>query len=147
MSVPMSRTAPKRLQSQAGYSLIEMLVVLVILALIVGIAAPRAISYLGGAKSRTAGIQISQIKAALDLYRLDIGRYPSEGEGLKVLIEAPSGTADWAGPYLNSADGLNDPWGKPYHYGGAGDDGEAVVFTYGADGVEGGTGENKDVGL
>ena len=143
----MNRASNQSRPSQAGYSLIELLVVLVILALIVGIAAPRAISYLGGAKSRTADIQITQIQAALDLYRLDMGRYPSEGEGLKVLVEAPTGNADWAGPYLSDADGLTDPWGNPYRYKPSSDTGESVVYSYGADNTEGGKGENKDVGL
>jgi len=126
----------------AGFTLLELLVVLAILALLAGLAAPRVIGYLGGAKSETAKMQLHNIAASLDLYRLDVGTYPDNLEGL---ITRPSNAAKWNGPYLTKKSGLNDPWGEPYQYRFPGQNGEFDLFTYGADKSEGGEGEDKDV--
>ena len=100
--------------------------------------------YLGGAKSDTANIQISNIESILDLYRLETGRYPSQDEGLDALINRPSGVETWNGPYVKKEKMLNDPWGQPYKYRIPGEHGDFDLYSYGADNVEGGEGENRD---
>jgi general secretion pathway protein G len=131
---------------QRGYSLLELLVVLAILGLIIAIAAPRAIGYFEASKAKTAKIQIANIAAALDIYYLSHGSYPTEALGLKALVERPERAESWDGPYLNRADGIIDPWGRPYLYKQPGAHGKFDVVTYGADGKEGGQDENRDIG-
>ena len=128
-----------------GFTLVELLVVLAILGLIAAIAVPQTLGYLGRAKSNTAGIQIENLGAALDLYRLDVGRYPSDSDGLKASVEAPADIGKWAGPYLKKNSSLLDPWDNPYRYRFPGQNGEYDLFSLGADGQEGGDGENRDV--
>ncbi|MEM7224696.1 MAG: type II secretion system major pseudopilin GspG [Pseudomonadota bacterium] len=135
----------RRKKRQAGFTLVELLVVLIILGLIAAFAAPQVLKYLGGAKTDSAQIQIERLSGVLDLYRLDVGRYPSEQEGLEVLVEAPSDAPGWNGPYLKRADSLTDPWGRPYVYRFPGENGEYDLFSLGADGQEGGDGESQDV--
>ena len=137
------RTGRRR---ERGYSLLELLVVLAILGLIIAIAAPRAIGYFEASKAKTAKIQIANIAAALDIYYLAQGSYPVEQQGLKALVERPDGVDSWDGPYLNRADGIIDPWGRPYVYKQPGAHGKFDVMTYGADGKEGGDDENRDWG-
>jgi general secretion pathway protein G len=132
--------------SDDGFTLLELLVVLAILGLLAAIVAPRVISYLGSSRSKTAAIQVKNIAASLELYRLDAGRYPTAQEGLGALVKAPPGAAAWNGPYLAQTTALNDPWGRPYHYNVPGKHGEFDVFSYGADDKDGGSGEDKDVG-
>ena len=133
-------------RSDEGFTLLELLVVLAILGLLAAIVAPRVISYLGSSRSKTAAIQVKNIAASLELYRLDAGRYPTDQEGLTALVKAPPGAPAWNGPYLSDKTALNDPWGRPYHYAAPGKHGEFDVFSYGADDKEGGSGEDKDVG-
>lgn len=140
MSLKMNRSA----RYQAGFSLTELLVALAILALIMGVAAPRIIGYLGTSKVKTAQIQIEQFDAALELFLLDVGRYPTQEEGLDVLIRNVSDDPLWAGPYVNKRSTPLDPWGRPYFYDPVFENGP-VVFSLGADGVEGGEGDNADV--
>jgi general secretion pathway protein G len=135
----------KRRNRERGLTLIELLVVLLILALISAFAVPRVLSYLGGARSDAAAIQIERLGGILDLYRLDMGRYPGTDEGLEALIEEPADAARWNGPYVKKADSLIDPWGNPYEYRSPGDNGDYDLFTLGADGQEGGDGEDADV--
>lgn len=99
-----------------GISLLEIMIVLAVIALIMGLVAPRVIGYFGRAKSQTAQIQMTHIKGALQLMYIDLGRYPSEAEGLAPLLTAPAGNTDWQGPYLDNADGLKDPWDRRYLY-------------------------------
>ena len=134
-------------RAQKGFTLVELLVVLVILGLIAAFAAPQVIKYVGGAKSDAAKIQIERLSSVLDLYRLEVGRYPTEDEGLDALMEKPSDAENWNGPYLKKADSLIDPWGRPYGYKVPGESGEFDIFTLGSDGQEGGEGEAKDIGL
>ncbi len=141
----MQRDAPIR-RAEAGFSLMELLVALVILALVMGIVAPRVIGYLSRAKSQTAEAQVKNIQGALDLFLIDVGRYPTENEGLKALIEAPAGAAGWAGPYLDEEMMPVDPWGKDYFYSSTDDGLRVRVYSLGRDGTEGGTGEDADVG-
>lgn len=136
----------RKVRTQRGYSLLELLVVLAILGLIIAIAAPRVIGYFEASKTKAAKIQISNLAAALDLYRLSNGGYPSEQVGLKALVEKPSGATTWDGPYLNRADGINDPWGRPYLYKLPGAHGAYDITSLGADGKEGGTGDDQDLG-
>lgn len=131
---------------ERGYSLLELLVVLAILGLIIAIAAPRVIGYFDASKAKTAQIQIANIAAALDLYYLANGAYPSEQLGLKALVERPESIQSWDGPYLNRADGIIDPWERPYLYKQPGTHGKFDVSTLGADGKEGGEDENRDLG-
>lgn len=130
----------------AGYSLLELLVVLAILALVIGIAAPRVIGYFGSSKAKVAQIQIQNIMTALDMYRMDTGAYPTAAQGLQALVGKPDGTTGWNGPYLTRADGILDPWARPYVYRVPGIHGEVDVATLGADGREGGEGEDRDLG-
>jgi len=131
---------------ERGYSLLELLVVLAILGLIIAIAAPRVIGYFDSSKAKAAQIQIANIAAALDLYYLANGAYPSEQQGLKALVEQPEGVQAWDGPYLNRADGIIDPWDRPYIYKQPGTHGKFDVSTLGADGKEGGEDEDRDQG-
>lgn len=125
--------------------MVELLVVLAILALLVAIAAPRVVKFLSSAKVDTAKVQIEKIGGVLDLYRLEVGQYPSEQEGLLALVEAPPQAATWNGPYLNNRDALLDPWGRPWGYKAPGEHGDYDLYTLGADGKDGGDGENQDI--
>lgn len=133
------------MKSQAGFTLLELLVVLAILGMLAALAAPRVMGLLGGARSDAARIQIGNLGTSLDLYRLESGRYPTEQEGLSALVERPAGYTAWAGPYLKRKDSLLDPWGRPYLYRYPGKHGEFDLFTLGADNRDGGEGENQDV--
>lgn len=129
---------------QNGFTLIELLVVLVILTLLAGLVGPKVLDQLGGAKSKTARIQISEIEQSLDLFKLDVGRYPNDAEGLRGLVERPATAQGWTGPYLKK--GLpTDPWGASYLYKNPGRNGSPDVFSLGADAKPGGDGENADV--
>ncbi len=130
---------------QAGFTLVELLVVLIILGLIAAFAAPQVIKYVGGAKSDSAKIQVERLSSVLDLYRLQVGRYPSGDEGLDALMQAPADAPNWDGPYLKKADALIDPWGRPYLYRFPGEYGDFDLYTLGADGQDDGEGENQDL--
>lgn len=129
----------------AGFTLLELLVVLGILALLATFAGPQVLRYLGRAKTETARAQISALSTALELYALDNGGFPPQQIGLSALIQAPPGATAWKGPYLKRAEGLVDPWGRPYHYRVPGSRGGADVFTLGRDNAPGGTGEDQDL--
>jgi general secretion pathway protein G len=135
----------RRSFAQRGFTLIELLVVLVILGLLAGLVGPKVLGYLGGSRTKTAHLQIEQLSAALDLYKLDNGRYPTTNEGLAALLAAPPGAAQWHGPYLAKPPVPNDPWGNPYHYRFPGQHGDFDLFSYGSDNQEGGEGEAEDV--
>ena len=140
----MTHTSNRR-RREHGFTLLELLVVLAILGLLAAIVAPQVIRYLGSSKSQTAKVQVQNVAAALELFRLDVGRYPTNDEGLKALV-TPAGTAqNWNGPYLKKAGALADPWGEPYKYAAPGRHGEFDVFSLGSDRAEGGNGEAKDV--
>lgn len=141
----MSRSDKEVPGKEAGFTLVELLVVLVILGLIVGLVAPQVIKYLGSSKAKATQIQVARISTVLDLYNLDVGRYPSTAEGLDALVNRPQDLASWNGPYIRKADSLVDPWGKPYVYVSPGQNGAFDLYSLGADGQPGGEGENADV--
>ncbi|KEA62111.1 General secretion pathway protein G [Marinobacterium lacunae] len=128
-----------------GFTLLELLVVLVILGLLASLVGPQVLRHVGTSKTKTAGLQIQELGAALDLYRLEVGRYPSTQEGLDALIKEPSGVTNWNGPYLSKSVIRKDPWGNDYLYRYPGEHGEYDLYTLGADGREGGEDENSDV--
>ena len=139
-------TKPSRAPADAGFTLLELLVVLAILGLLAAIVAPQVLKYLGSSRTQTAKVQIQNLSAAAELYRLDVGRYPSAQEGLGSLVSAPATAEGWNGPYIQKRTALNDPWGQPYLYRVPGAHGDADIYTLGSDKAEGGTGEAKDVG-
>ncbi len=131
-------------RTQHGFTLLELLVVLVVLGLLAGIVAPRYFSQLGRSEAKVARAQIEGLSKALDLYRLEIGRYPSSEQGLQALVSAPSDEARWSGPYLQKKV-PDDPWGHAYLYRYPGENGEYDLFSLGKDGQPGGDGENAEI--
>src|SRR5450830_543584 len=127
-----------------GFTLIELLVVLAILTMLAGLVGPRVLSLLGGAKSKTAAVQIADLEKTLELFKLDVGRFPTTAEGLDALVNKPAAANGWNGPYLKG--GVpNDPWGKPYKFTSPTADGGVEILSLGADGLPGGEGENADI--
>ena len=134
----------KSRKSASGFTLIELLVVLAILTLLAGLVGPRVLNQLGGAKSKTAAVQIADLDKSLELFKLDVGRYPTTEEGLEALVKRPGSTNGWAGPYLKG--GVpSDPWGHPYRYANPGPNGGIEILSLWADGAPGGDGESADI--
>ena len=131
--------------SQNGFTLIELLVVLVILGLLAGLVGPQVLRYTGSAKSDTARLQIEELGAGLDLFHLEVGRYPTTDEGLVALTAEPAGVDNWNGPYLKKRDIPADPWGNTYHYRAPGENGDYDLYSLGRDNTDGGEGEDADV--
>ena len=136
----MEQKSLKHSYRQHGFTLIELLVVLVILGLLAGLVGPQVLRYTGSAKSDTAKLQIEELGAGLDLFHLEVGRYPTTQEGLKALVEQPTGVSPWNGPYLKKKRVPQDPWGNDYHYKYPGEEGVYDLFSYGNDNAEGGEG-------
>jgi general secretion pathway protein G len=128
-----------------GMTLIEILVVLVLIGIVMGIVGGNFIGRGEEAKRKAAKIEIGQIGQALDLFKLEVGRYPTSQEGLQALVTAPSGVANWNGPYWKQATVPKDPFGNEYRYTAPGSHGAYDIVSYGADGKEGGDGPNKDI--
>lgn len=139
----LGRGVPAR--SPQGFTLLELLVVIVIIGLLAGYVAPRYFSQVGKSEVQVAKAQIDALEKALDQYRLDTRRYPTVEQGLDALIARPTNEPNWNGPYLKKA-APNDPWGRPYVYRFPGQKGEFDLFTYGRDGKPGGSGEDADIG-
>jgi general secretion pathway protein G len=135
------RSKPKN----RGFTLLELLVVLTILGLLAALAGPQLMSLLGGAKTKAARLQIERLETVLDLYKLDVGGYPTTEQGLTALLQKPDGVRDWNGPYLKKADGVLDPWKHPFIYRFPGEHGAYDISSLGADEREGGSGEDQDV--
>jgi len=135
-------TTRKRVQ---GMTLIEILVVLVLIGVVMGIVGGNFIGQGESAKRKAAKIEIEQIGQTLDLYKLEVGRYPTSQEGLQALLSAPAGTSNWNGPYWKKATLPKDPWGNEYKYASPGQHGAYDIVSLGADGKEGGEGANKDI--
>lgn len=138
------KTRPGRDRS-AGFTLVELLVVLVILALIMGLVGPRVLNYLTSSRERAASLQITSFKSALDLFFLDVGRYPTGSEGLSALVEKPAAAPVWNGPYLKQSQVPNDPWGNAYRYASPADKAPYEIQSLGADGKPGGSGSDADI--
>lgn len=141
----LSRSHP-RCRREAGFTLLELLVVLAIMGLLAAIAGPQVLKYLGSSRTQTAKVQLQNVVASLELFYLDVGRYPNEAEGLKSLVDAAPTAANWNGPYLRKAEALRDPWGNAYGYRNPGKFGKVDVFSLGSDAAEGGSGEAQDIG-
>jgi general secretion pathway protein G len=124
-------------KTEAGFTLVEMLVVIAIIGLIMGFVGPRVLAYLSDSKIKTAQIQIQGLSAALDLYYLDNGRYPTSNETLAPLVQRPDGATEWNGPYLKSNVIPVDPWGRPYVYRSPGQHGPYDIVSVGPEGREG----------
>lgn len=141
MRIPMSGHL---VRSARGFTLLELLVVVAIIGLLVGFVAPRYFGQIGKSEVNTARAQIDALEKALDQYRLDTGRYPSNEMGLAALLQRPQNEPKWSGPYLRKEVPL-DPWGKPYAYRMPGEKGDFDLISYGKDGAPGGSGENADL--
>jgi general secretion pathway protein G len=133
------------LAGSAGFTLIEMLVVLVIIGLIMGLVGPRVLNYLTDARVKATKLQIEALSSSLDLYYLDVGRYPSTSEGLNALVRRPGNATTWNGPYLKGGVVPTDPWKHEYIYRSPGDNAPFEIMSLGSDGREGGTGSAADL--
>jgi len=143
ISSPGKKAGP---HGEAGFTLVELLVVLVILVLIASIIGPRVIGYLGSSRAKTANVQIQSLVTAVELFRIDVGRYPTEAEGLEVLVKPAGSIPGWNGPYLAKGTLPADPWARAYLYDAGGQGGAPFrIMSYGGDGKEGGTGEDADI--
>lgn len=127
-----------------GFTLLELLVVIVIIGLLASIAAPKLFKQIGKSETKTAGAQIAALGLALDQYRIDVGQYPSSEQGLIALYKNPGNVPKWSGSYLKK-NVPNDPWGKPYLYKSPGEHGDYDLYTLGKDGQLGGVEESEDV--
>jgi general secretion pathway protein G len=133
------------LKSSAGFTLIELMVVMIILGLLAALVVPRMFGRVGEAKQKAAYTQIQLFGTALDSFRLDTGRYPTTSEGLESLIAQASGVDDWNGPYLKKTEVPLDPWNNPYYYESPGKHSDNDLISFGADKTEGGEKENMDI--
>ncbi|WP_088279575.1 type II secretion system major pseudopilin GspG [Ideonella sp. A 288] len=131
-------------RAQAGFNLLELLVVMVIIGLLVSYVGPRYFSQVGKSEIKAARAQIDGFEKALEQYRIDTGRFPTTEQGLAALFTKPNNEARWSGPYLKKA-APNDAWGNPYQYKSPGEHGEFDLFSFGKDGRVGGTGEDADI--
>ncbi len=130
---------------EAGFTLIEMLVVITIIGLIMALVGPRVLNYLSDSKVKAAKIQIESFKSALDLFYLDTGQYPPTSEGLAALVHTAGNVPAWNGPYLKGGNLPPDPWGHPYTYRSPGEHGNYDIVSLGSDGQQGGSGDAADI--
>ena len=134
----------RKIFNKSGFTLVELLVVMIIIGLLAALVGPRFIRQEEKAMIKAAKAQIELLSTALDTFRLDVGRYPTTEEGLEALRKQPGGLEKWDGPYLKKEVPL-DPWGKAYVYKSPGEHGPFDIISYGADGVLGGDGDNRDI--
>lgn len=132
-------------RKQTGFTLVELLVVLAIIGLLAGLVGPRVLNQLGGAKSKTALVQIRDFESAIEVYMLDTGQFPTTEQGLEALVSDP-GVTGWNGPYLRRNEIPEDPWNNTYVYRYPGDRADFDIMSYGADGRPGGEDDNADIG-
>lgn len=140
-----NRSDPRKLDRQRGFTLVELLVVMFILVLLASLVGPRVVGYLGSSKVKTAKIQIESLNTTLELFKLDVGRYPNSNEGLEVLVSNKFNIRGWSGPYLKKLAVPKDPWGNDYKYIYPGRNGQYEIVSLGADNQQGGQGENRDI--
>jgi general secretion pathway protein G len=143
-SLRQARQAVRR-HGERGFTLVEIIVVITIIALIMTLVGPRVLNYLTESKVKAAKIQIESLASALDLYFLDTGQYPSNAEGLNALVQRTGSSSGWSGPYLRGTVVPNDPWGRPYVYRAPGSQSSYDIISYGSDGQEGGSGVAADI--
>jgi general secretion pathway protein G len=134
------------MRKHAGFTLLELLVVIVIIGLLAGYVAPRYFAQVGKSEIQVAKAQIDSIEKALDQFRLDTRLYPSAEQWLDALVTKPANEPNWSGPYLKKAV-PSDPWGRPYVYRIPGEKSEFQIFSFGKDGKAGGSGEDADLGI
>jgi general secretion pathway protein G len=138
-------TSPPPCRAQIrGFTLLELLIVLVVLGLLVSIVGPKYFTQLGKSEAKAAQAQVASLAKALDIYRVDVGHYPTTEEGLAALIAAPTNEPKWHGPYLQKA-APPDPWGRAYVYKSPGEHGDFDLLSFGKDGAPGGTDDNADI--
>ena len=147
MISPSLKRLPHPRYGERGFTLLELLVVLAILGLLIGLVAPAALRQLGSAKHKVAVQAVERLAGVLDLYKLDVGEYPTTEQGLQALVTQPSGVKNWNGPYLKGEGVPLDPWNRPYHYRRPSErpGHDYDLYTLGADDKPGGTGEDEDV--
>ncbi len=141
----MDKTFSQKRKKSNGFTLIELLIVMVIIGLLAAFVVPKFIGRVGESKQITTKAQIELLSTALEIYKLDTGKYPPQGEGLKALINKPGEVNNWKGPYLKKNVIPKDPWGAEYVYKHPGEHGDYDILSYGADGNEGGADEDADV--
>ena len=139
-----SNRSPRRRRGEGGFTLVEILVVITIIGLIMALVGPRVLNYLSESKAKAAKIQIESFASALDLYYLDLGRYPTTNEGLAALTQG-NNAPGWNGPYLRGGVVPNDPWGHSYLYRSPGQRAPYEIVSLGSDGQEGGSGTAADI--
>ncbi len=127
-----------------GFTLLELLIVLIIIGLLAALVGPKLISRVGESKQKTCKVQIEMLSTALDTFRLDTGKYPTEDQGLEVMIKAEE-VKNWNGPYLKKKFVPKDPWGNEYIYKFNSETKEFTIISYGADAAEGGTDDDADI--
>jgi len=132
-------------RKQTGFTLLELLVVLGIIAMLAGLVGPQVMKHMGESKVKAAKVQLEDLAQTLDMYKLDVGSYPTSEQGLNALIESPDGAQRWNGPYLRKSKVPLDPWNQEYKYTSPGEHGKFDIVSLGADGKEGGEGEDKDL--
>ncbi len=146
-NVSLDHSVPENIPAMhsKGFTLLELLVVMVIIGLLAGYVGPKYFAQIGKSEVKAARAQIDALGKALDQYRLDTGRYPNSEQGLNALFTPPASEPRWQGPYLQKA-APPDPWGKPYQYKSPGEHGEYDLWSYGKDGQAGGNNESADIG-
>ncbi|MBI1770920.1 MAG: type II secretion system major pseudopilin GspG [Burkholderiales bacterium] len=139
-----AKAGKNALQRNAGFTLLELLVVVVIIGLLASYVGPKYFAQIGKSEAAVAKAQITAFEKALDTYRIDVGRFPTMEEGLAGLLENPSANTKWNGPYLKKSI-PPDPWGRPYRYLSPAKDKDFEIVSYGKDGQVGGTGDDADI--
>ncbi len=142
--MPFNNQSIKLLYKNQGFTLLELLVVMVIIGLLAGYVGPKYFEQIGKSETKTARAQVDSLGKALDQYRIDVGQYPTTEQGLAALNKSPNNLAKWSGPYLAKTIPI-DPWGASYQYKSPGEHGEYDLYSFGKDGQQGGTKESVDV--